>query len=593
MQLRVSLSIAAAIVNALLVITTTILFAYRGRREMLVSKNAILLTTIGATAAFISNEMSLIQIIFEGHYPCLVTMWTNYLGLTIWWGCVLARAVRLYLLYHASISRVARHKSFRNVYLEAVETTPASPSGMDSLQAKSTDLITGPAAGPEGEGPQTRFAHHNASRWFLRNQHRFTDQHLLMGVVALTAIMTVIAIIVSAKTTRFTRPPTDTVCTMLTWEYYPLITIVALLALLVAPVMVYSIWNIEDSLGIRVDLCVTIAATAVALVIYIVLSVKVWVADNQFWGAYGWIAMALFLSHCTSVAVPLIRTRRLVVSPSHSHLLTREVFYAAIDHPHLFEYFKAFSAANFCAEMTLFLEEYNTLKRRVFVHFNPNANFDAVMPNIIECPVHELPLAYHDDYTRLTSDGRSSAILEVRRSMDYDTTVEIGASGAANEKRSVAWRHHLSPPGTLYMSGDNVHDISAAADRRRESASGIPQDPVELYHVSALSSVRIPILQALYQSPAAAAINAADLNRLPISLHMAYYGFYETFIAPGSSLQANIVGRVADVITKRVNARDYTVDMFDQALQEVLNLLYINIFSKFVRSYHKEIQEYL
>ncbi|KAJ1968392.1 hypothetical protein H4R35_006442 [Dimargaris xerosporica] len=567
MEAKQAFLIIAAILHAVLVITTLALFAYRGYRHQFVAQHTVVLTVVGAIAAFACNELALFQLAFQATFPCFLLLWVNYIGVTVWIGCLLARAIRLYLLYHTSLSRMARHKTLRDIYLEPMPyTAPNGPIAAQLPPQPSSDVaLAVTPASPRSSSPTVTLEAKapiqtvpQASQWFLRYQHRFTDKQMLLGVGTLALIMMVIMAVIQGQTPNVTLTPMAVNCTMVTWEYIPLIVLVAVLALLVAPVIVYHIWRIEDAWWLRLDLLVAIVSVLLFFTMYVVEAMGVWQKQyHGYWAPYGWLFAALFLSHCISVAGPLIKVRKAQVPSTHGHLLTRDTFTAVLDTPMLFEMFKLYSASNFCAEMTLFLEEYNNLKRRVFTFYNPHANFDDIAFNIIESPVHELPLQAPYLYTALAATQNRDP--HGRGGGDVFQPLDAARASSLDPHR-----------GSLQMGKDSLP-----------------------YPRSTLASVRIPILQALYQSPAATTVNATELQCLPISLHMAYYGFYETFIAPGSSLQANIIGKIADGITKRVNARDYSVDMFDDALQEVHNLLYTNIFSKFVRNFSNEIQDHL
>ncbi|KAJ1932188.1 hypothetical protein EC988_009538, partial [Linderina pennispora] len=50
----------------------------------------------------------------------------------------------------------------------------------------------------------------------------------------------------------------------------------------------------------------------------------------------------------------------------------------------------------------------------------------------------------------------------------------------------------------------------------------------------------------------------------------------------------NVEGRISEAITRLIHSQQYTVDMMDEAHSEVLQLLYDNIFKKFVRIYHRD-----
>ncbi|KAJ1918480.1 hypothetical protein H4219_002574 [Mycoemilia scoparia] len=77
----------------------------------------------------------------------------------------------------------------------------------------------------------------------------------------------------------------------------------------------------------------------------------------------------------------------------------------------------------------------------------------------------------------------------------------------------------------------------------------------------------------------------ASFKVIPFALRSQFYGFYRIFIAEGGTLQINIEGRIMDRITKLIESYHYTVDMLDEVHGEVLQMLYQNIYRKFIRSF--------
>ncbi|KAJ1650804.1 hypothetical protein GGF38_005738, partial [Coemansia sp. RSA 25] len=80
------------------------------------------------------------------------------------------------------------------------------------------------------------------------------------------------------------------------------------------------------------------------------------------------------MSQFTSVVLPLVRSYRqsdiFTWSDSSGRNASKELFYRVLNHPEMFRLLKVYSAANFCTEVTLFLEEYQVLKANAVRFYN-------------------------------------------------------------------------------------------------------------------------------------------------------------------------------------------------------------------------------
>ncbi|KAJ1673008.1 hypothetical protein EV182_006064, partial [Spiromyces aspiralis] len=249
-------------------------------------------------------------------------------------------------------------------------------------------------------------------------------------------------------------------------------------------------------------------------------------------------------------------------------------FHDVIDNPHLFSQLMMYSASNFCPEITLFLEEYQELKAKVVAFFNMGEKgFDH--PELdIEIPPPIPP--------------RASSPSSIK-------------DGSLRSLPKSSGNHEPVRPYHPHQIKTTDHAESSEVPIRRQIVATIHSKaatPISnkwvLVSSPPFSPPRITILQTLLESPAAAVTNSClkqssansisinSFKVVPFALRSQFYGFYRIFIAEGGTLQINIEGRIMDQITRMVESYRYTVDMFDEVHAEVLQMLYHNIYRKFM-----------
>ncbi|GBB99321.1 hypothetical protein RclHR1_03490003 [Rhizophagus clarus] len=86
-------------------------------------------------------------------------------------------------------------------------------------------------------------------------------------------------------------------------------------------------------------------------------------------------------------------------------------------------------------------------------------------------------------------------------------------------------------------------------------------------------------------------VSAATWIPMPIELHTDYKNFYETFFDSDSDLAINFPGSLLNDIKGMVKNENYELTMYEQAREEVLNLLYRNTFERFLKMYGSEVEK--
>jgi hypothetical protein len=84
-------------------------------------------------------------------------------------------------------------------------------------------------------------------------------------------------------------------------------------------------------------------------------------------------------------------------------------------------------------------------------------------------------------------------------------------------------------------------------------------------------------------------VSAASWIPMPLELRTDYSSFYETFFDSDSDLAINFPGSLLNDIKGMVKTEKYELTMYEQAREEVLNLLYRNTFERFLKMYGSEV----
>ncbi|KAJ2489896.1 hypothetical protein IWW37_003590 [Coemansia sp. RSA 2050] len=708
---------------------STVLFIYRGHTALDINAHAVLLTSIGSFTILVVNTCFLFQFVWPGNFPCFIILWCAYPGVMLWMSCTMARALRLYVLSYRNMQKLKernRPGQLTAAHLYGTGVVKDTDSDMDDVEStyniNNTRLAAAAAAAAAatqgGAGGLAAGAHIRPTiwqkwraairSWCNREMMLLTERRLVYYTLISTLFAAVICSIIQALTKDLSIVPMRySKCPVGVWEYFPLYSLTALYCLVLTPIIVYHIWPIKDAFGIRHDILLNNLFTFVCIAMFMVQTNRGFGVDDPFWDSFLWCALLFNMSQFTSVIIPLIRSYRqsdiFTWSDSSGRNASKELFYRVLNHPEMFRLLKVYSAANFCTEVTLFLEEYQVLKANAVRFYNmdepdfkvdetgatrlnpdddgPATSAAAHLSAAISRPDLAVTgsstwAGNHHQYAGATSHSPEIMVANLHSEKDAmrmhlnskhgdlesnpDTIITVGDSASVADADYSDKAAIVSHPGdTGASSGLRIHvsPVSAAANsaakksrlggiwgmfKKNKSRSNSTPTPAPAVAVAAdedaeggassnglikpsnaailaiggaaigdlpqrrnsrgeevmivssippFTPVRYTIMPTLMQTPAwlHRKVNINAFKVLPFTLRGDYYGFYSTFIAQGATLQINIDGRIAETITRLVHSQQYTIDMMDEAHSEVLQLLYDNIFKKFVRVHHRDL----
>ncbi|KAJ2712483.1 hypothetical protein H4R19_002729 [Coemansia spiralis] len=632
----------------------------------------------------------------------------------LWMSCTMARAMRLYILSFRNMQKLkernrAGQMTAAQLYGNGAPLDPEH-AGADGGFGDGADGTPAQKNPP----PPVTFCGRRMQAlrvWWAAEMMRMTERRLVWYVLGATLSAAIICAIIQALTRDLSIVPMAFAkCRVGVWEYFPLYALTAVYCLILTPVIVYHIWPIKDAFGIRHDILLNNLFTFVCIAMFMVQTNKGFGGGDPFWDSFLWCALLFNMSQFTSVILPLIRSYRqsdaFTWSDNSARAASKELFYRVLNHPELFEKLKVYSAANFCTEVTLFLEEYQVLKANTVRFYNigepgfdddtgpdddddadgddgmgrrgpDTGSYNSASPNLATVgnnasawaaaaaasPAHAekdaLRLHLNNSISNRGGSGRHAEVESNPDTIISDQASALGHAGDEQQRGSgdedssrplrrdgVLTGYSMAGPpaaaaaavlsmgpqtpakavlagsrfggllrvfgrgraAAYHKSEDDGTDADSSADHNKPTnhaalavggatIGNLPQrrnsrgeDIMVISHIPPFTPVRYTTMATLLQTPAGMArqANMNTFRTLPFALRGDYYGFYSTFIADGATLQINVEGRISEAITRLIHSQQYTVDMMDEAHIEVLQLLYDNIFKKFVRLYHRD-----
>ncbi|CAG8606653.1 7965_t:CDS:2 [Acaulospora morrowiae] len=136
-------------------------------------------------------------------------------------------------------------------------------------------------------------------------------------------------------------------------------------------------------------------------------------------------------------------------------------------------------------------------------------------------------------------------------------------------------RELLPPPTPKLVFAETGH-ISFPETPRFPS---MPLSPLSLSFIT-----NTPCTKSIVET-----VTAASWIPFPYELKSNYKMFYDTFLNPDSDLSINFSGSLLNKVKEKIERGQYDLSMYESAREEVLTLLYVNTFEKFLKMYGPEI----
>ncbi|KAJ2753668.1 hypothetical protein IWQ56_006588 [Coemansia nantahalensis] len=398
--------------------------------------------------------------------------------------------------------------------------------------ATPTDLHTkGSFSRPHAAVHLTSSQHGTASdadmrrlRLYTRLQRYVSDRTLTLAVLGQLVVGLILALVINITDDQFKLSPMVMVCELV-WGFLPIVGVVGVYVVLVMPVMLVRCWSLRDAYGIRNDLIVSIVVGGLCIIVTVIWETVLYHLALV-WSGWFFTWLCAVSLHTVSITVPLWSAWR------HSRDLAHRMHGASSVGSH-------------------------KLGRR--------AEFDAIMAN---------PLEY-----RLFCDFAASCFCsELTAFVDeYQTLKALAVDSMVSGDMWSAEDNQLEPGYLACMAGT----VDAGVDYLTLAARAQAQTHTHGLHVR--SPPTETILEAARRAYPDLDINdstvfpAAAMDKLVTILGV----FINSASWTAISLPSVLLLRIRD----RLARSQLTLTILDEIREEILNMLYLDVFTRYSRDH--------
>ncbi|KAJ2308651.1 hypothetical protein IWW54_004012 [Coemansia sp. RSA 2705] len=557
-HIRASVVTSVSALYTLFVIVTLVMFIVvaRNRRSGL-EKRSAKLVLIQALGCYLAGVDGLVTAALN-NWACFAKLWLFNIGFMVSLSAMSARAFHLMVVYkvHELTSKLsARDPQQMPEDLDAQPMHgPVNELPQLAVHSSLIGGISGIAEKHQYTSREQTLAGHPhslvKSESRLRLLHQLnkyrrllpyaTERVLITFILISTALTVVLSLVINITNKQFALRPVQAVCAFF-WGFLPVTVIIVVYFFLVFPFILWRVWYNRDAYGIRHDLIICDTIGVVVLVVTLVW-VNVLQETQQIWPGLSFIWIYAILIHVSSVFVPLLnaikhnrstheetpkQARRLSASALELSMQTqmsassrRLVFNRMLDNADEYQKFRTFAVSCFSSELTTFIEEYQVLKAEALALLSPHS---------------------------------------VRARPSTSTMISDFGKSDCSGKRRVTF-------APTSVSASLVNSLTL----QRSEFAHVPT-----------TSVTVSILDTL--TAANPELCGDEAMRFPQQLHEKLKAIYWDYIDPSSYTSVNATPLTVRRITDRIHAKEYTISLLDELKDEVLFMLYSDVYTRYIR----------
>ncbi|KAJ1970891.1 hypothetical protein H4R35_005592 [Dimargaris xerosporica] len=495
-----------AIVDVMIIVSTA-LFWVRSRTSRDLQKRSVPLTLLTGLAALVTCTLFFIRCL--GDTPCFPILLGCYFGFYYVHTMLTTRALRLVVM-----ARTARSKVQRLLY-------PDRP-------------------------PTFWERHHQLVRIFHH------DSKLLAYVFLVSSPFPIFGLIAMFVSDKYSFFSTDISCPM-GWESYPLVAVSLLYIFGAFPALAYMMRDIRDAYQMRNDLIVTCLTSIVFDILFFGLELAntelLYPASNLIFPA-----ISIIIIQISAILLPWWRVRS-TTTELPGFAASPTVFYRVMADHEMLALFCKFCENNFCAELPLFLTDYQRLKSKSVEFMASEKPIRKSSLTLPRSPMDDNIISPHS-----------------RRQHQYDDH----HYHHRQQQRQQPPNHN--PLGKWFITR-NVDEKELVPQTTPSTLGDIP-----MRDISSFDSIQGPTKVSPLPSTIAMDLGDMTQHTVPTELTVDYYVFYERYFSENSIWEVNISGRTLSQLQSLVEQEHYTWSMFDSAKDEVSQLLMEDVFTKFIKA---------
>ncbi|KAI9470151.1 hypothetical protein LPJ55_001883 [Coemansia sp. RSA 990] len=565
-RIRASVMTGISGLYTLFVLVTVVMFIVvaRNKRSGL-EKRSAKLVVIQALGCYLTGVDGLVTSALN-NWACFVRLWLFNLGFMLSLSAMFARAFHLLVVYkvHELTSALSARDPQQMIEDLSNGVVRLEDPAIPKIVVHSS-LIGGTRIDEMAEKHDLRQTHADQTlRSEVNNTHTriqllqqlrkyrrllpyTTDRMLIVFILISTLFTVILSLVINVTNKQFSLRPLETVCSFF-WGFLPVTAIIVVYFFLAFPVILWRVWRNRDAYGIRSDLIIC-DTVGIGILVVTLIWVNALHETQQIWPGLSFIWVYALLIHISSVFVPLLNAIKHNKSaardakqqtqyfdlnqdspaePAAAQLPVnrRAGFKRMLDSPAEYQQFRTFAVSCFSSELTTFIEEYQVLKAETLA---------------ILCPQ-----------------------TQKRPSTSASSTVDGGPRAP-----------RISDSGSRHVTfAQSVNVAPCLLDNATLDTGD---------HLNPTTSITVSILDTLASADPVYCHDGAEKTMFPPQLLDKLKAIYWDYIDPSSYTSVNATPLVVRHITESMNTNQYTVTMLDELKEEVLFMLYTDVYTRFVR----------
>ncbi|KAJ2503324.1 hypothetical protein GGH96_000345 [Coemansia sp. RSA 1972] len=533
-RIRASIVTGVSVVYTIFVIVTLAMFIIvaRNKRSGL-EKRSVKLVFIQALGCYLAGVDGLVTAALN-NWACFVRLWLFNIGFMLSLSAMFARAFHLMVVYkvHELTSKLSLRDPMQIINemdMGVAQSEPILPKIVvhKSLVAHGVEHTEKRAGALKSKFSRTKLTSTEEQIRDMQQLKKYrrllpyaTDRMLITFILISLALTMVLSLVINITNKQFAVRPVQSVCNFF-WGFLPVTAIIIVYFFIVFPLILWRVWGNRDAYGIRHDLIIC-DTVGIAVLIVTLVWVNVLHEAQQIWPGLSYVWIYAFFLHISSVFVPLLNA----IKHNKSVLEGNDHTSPTVD-------------VSMAPRITLPLS-------------NRRANFNRMLDD---------PIEYNKFRTFAVScfSSELTAFIEEYQALKSETV-------AIMKPNSMRGRPSASTMCTIANPEPTKLPTSPHTSHFKPESAYSP------------TSVTTSILDTLTNNS-----TSSHNVSFPSQLFDKLKAVYWDYIDPNSYTSVNASPMVVRRVAEQMNNKEYTVTLFDELKDEVLFMLYSDVYTRYIR----------
>ncbi|KAJ1796053.1 hypothetical protein LPJ59_003983 [Coemansia sp. RSA 2399] len=373
---------------------------------------------------------------------------------------------------------------------------------------------------------------------YTRLQRYVTDKALSLFLLGHIVAMAILSLVTNIVDDQFSLRPLSLSCTMM-WGFLPVVGVDGFYVVFVLPILLIKCWSQKDAFGIRNDLLISIIVGTICLIMTIVWETALYEVAAQWSGwFFSWICAIIL--HTTSLALPLWSAIR------HSRDVLNRMHGADALAP------AGMNGSSMAAVIANAAGAADIGRR---------AEFNGILGDPYE-------YRFFCDFAASCFCSEMTAFIDEYQSLKSLTVIALGSEDI--------WREDADQldPGYMSRMANNIDSgmgFLALVNRDHPNAKALRlQTPPT---VCILDTAR-----AVYPQ-----YDLSEITPFPVASMDKLVAMFSVFVNSNSYTAVSLPSAMVLRIRERLGRSQLTLTIFDEIKDEVLNMLYFDVFTRYAR----------